>query len=124
MNSKELFEKIKSSITEALNKEDGIMLGGKKLTFDQHENMAEEKIIHTDSDCVEVHVYNRSCSRIMWYVDVYNVLYIESAAIYAVEELEKTFSQERPIIARNFECAIKDGFQIAITFDENQIKDS
>ena len=38
MNSKEIFEKMESSITKALNKEDGIILGGKKLTFYRHEN--------------------------------------------------------------------------------------
>lgn len=124
MNSKELFEKIQSSLTEALNKEDGIMLGGKKLTFHQHEDMAEEKIIYTDSDCVEVHVYNRLCSKIMWYIDVYNAFYDMSAVNYSIEELEKTFSQERPIISQNSEFSVEDAFQIAITFDENQIKDS
>ena len=100
MNSNELFEKIKSSITEALNKEDGIMLGGKKLKFHQHKDMAEEKIIHTDSDCVEVHIYNHFLK--MWYIDVYNVFFDMSAVNYSIEELEKTFSQERPIISQMF----------------------
>lgn len=124
MNSKELFEKIKSSITEALNKEDGIMLGGKELTFHQHDELLDGKLDNVKHNCVEVHVLGSAMSKEIRYVNVYNVLYIESASIYAVEELKKTFSQERPLISRNFESTIKDGFQIAITFDENQIKDS
>ena len=118
MNSKELFEKIKSSITEALNKEDGIMLGDKKLLFGLHDDEAfDGKKRFIRHGFVEVHVYYSEFSRAMWFVDVHEVFYHESAAIYAVEELKKNI--KGALISRNDHCSIEKGFQIAITFDEN-----
>ena len=124
MNSKELFQKIKSSLTEALNKEDGIMLGGKKITFRKHDKPLNGKSANTNSGCVEVHVFFSEFSETMWYVNVYNVLYHMSAAIYVTEELKKTFGAEKPLISQNDKCCIENGFQIVITFAEGQIKDS
>ena len=123
MNSKEVFEKIESSITEALNKEDGIMLGGKKIEF-YHYNESMNGSFYVRDDCLEVHVYRGEHSKRMWYVNVYNVLYEMTAVIYAIEELEKAFSEENPIISQNIEFDVENAFQIAITFYENQIMDS
>lgn len=122
MNSKEIFEKIESSITKALNKEDGIILGGKKLTFYRHENYVRKPFV-ADNNFIEVLVMQSDNSKVVWYVDIYNALYEYSAVEYCVEELKKIFG-ERTLISHNLDFYVKNAFQIAITFDENQIKDS
>ena len=121
MNSKEIFEKIESSITKALNKEDGIILGGKKLTFYRHENYVTKPFVD-DNNSIEVLIMQSEYSKVMWHVDIYNALYEYSAVEYCVEELKKIFG-ERTLISHNLDFNIKNAFEIAITFDEKQITD-
>lgn len=123
MNSKEVFEKIKSSITEALNKEDGIMLAGKELKFYQQMDLEARRSVHANPYNVEVHVYTSEESKPMWYVNIHNALYEMAAAEYFVEELKKTFG-ERVLISYNLGFSLKGVFQIAITFGEGQIENS
>ena len=115
MNSKEIFEKIESSITKALNKEDGIMLGGKKLTFKRMYTHGQRYYDAPGSD-IEVYIMSSQYHEDMWYVDVHDVLYMLSAEEYCIEELKKTL--EGAIISRNLNFDVENAFEIAITFND------
>ena len=119
MNFNEIFEKIENSITQALNKEDGILLGDKKIKFslflsDAHYSGKDFRII--DSDPVSVHVIQSQHSSDMWYVDVHNASYLPVATQYCVEELKKSFGKGTLISVNTEWFFHKNSFEIAITF--------
>lgn len=93
-------------------------LGIKKLLFCLHNDETfDGKKRFIRPGLVEVHVYYCELSRAIWFVNVHEVFYHESAAIYAVEELKKNI--KGALISRNDHCSIEKGFQIAITFAED-----
>ena len=127
MNSKEVFEKIETAITKALNKEEGIILGGKELEFEQHKYKMDK---WTDvcekskkANCVKVHILQDSEFSDMLHIAVFDVLYKKSAAIYAIEELKNELGRS-PLIAENQWYNEENSFGIAVTFPYGSIKDS
>lgn len=127
MNSKEVFEKIETAITKALNKEEGIILGGKELEFEQHKYKMDK---WTDvcekskkANCVKVHILQDSEFSDMWHISVFKVLYKHTAVEYAIEELKKTLGKS-PLVSENNWYNEEDSFGIAITFAYGSIKDS
>ena len=127
MNSKEVFEKIESAITKALNKEEGISLGGKEIEFEQHKykmdkwtNVCEKS---KKASCVKVHILQDSEFSEMWHIAVFNVRYKKTAVEYAIEELKKTLDRIS-LISENTWYNENDSFGIAIAFVYGSIKDS
>lgn len=128
MNSKEVFEKIENSITKALNKEEGIMLGGKELEFEQHKDKMEKWSnacnASKGSSCVKVHILQDSSFPDMWHIAVFNVLYKRLAVEYAIKELKNALGRSLLIISENQWYNEEDSFGIAVTFNYGSVKDS
>ena len=126
MDSKEVFDKIETCLTKALNEEDGIMLEGKQIKFKQMtnsmENWAKDYNAAQDPKCVKVCILDCSENMGMWHIAVLGIAYMEAAAIYAVKELKKEFEKNGALVSRNYEIELREGFAIAMTFPEGAIK--
>lgn len=127
MDSKEVFKKIETSITKALNKEEGIILGGKKLEFEQHKDKMERWSNACNSskgsNCVKVHILQDSSFSDMWHIAAFNVLYKQSAVEYVIEELKNELGRI-PLISENQWYNEENSFGIAVIFPYGSIKDS
>ena len=125
LDPKEIFDKIEKCVTEALNKEEGIMLDGKVLEFKKLEKVElEDKIsimVHHKNDpgSVTVFIYQSDDNHCDWHINIFGTLYIESAILHTIEELQNEFNKDltkpKAMITRNqYYYSIKDSFEIRI----------
>ena len=125
MDSKEVFDKIETCLTKALNEEDGIKLEGRKIDFEHYKYKMEHwgKVCSEpkDSKFVKVCILQDSDFPEMWHIAIWGAKYYNSAAIYAVKELDKQFG-EIALVSENEHFYVEDAFGIAITFNPGEIK--